>query len=169
MTKREEIKQAAVAMAQESGLINLSRASLCERVEIAEGSFPHYVGCGFREFFEEIRQLVDEKKIHPITRKRAASPELRKAAIVASAANLARREGYREITRTAVAEEAGVSDGLIYRYFGTMKQLKRAVMRYAIEGEILEIIAQGLAAGDPHAQGAPEELKRAAAASLTSE
>ena len=167
--KREEIKDIAIRMAQESGLINLSRVAICERAGIPEGSFPHYVKCGFREFFEEVRQTVDEKKIHPITRKRASSPELRKASIVASAVDLAQQEGYREITRSGVAEHAGVSDGLIYRYFGTMKQLRRAIMRKAVEDEILEIIAQGLATSDPAAQGAPDELKRRAAASLTND
>ena len=67
--------------------------------------------------------------------------------------------GYQKITRDAVAEAAGVSMGLVTRYFGTMVQLRRDIMRYAVREEVLEIIGQGLAAGDDHAKKAAPELR----------
>ncbi len=52
--------------------------------------------------------------------------------------------------------------GLVSKYFGTMKQLKREIIRAAIKQEIPEIIAQGLANGDKRAAKAPQQLKERA-------
>lgn len=93
-------------------------------------------------------------------------PEIRRAQILEFAVQAAREHGYQRITRDDVARRAGVSTGLVTRYFNTMPQLKRAVMRYAVRHEILEIVAQGLAAADPHARKASQELKQRAIATL---
>lgn len=74
--------------------------------------------------------------------------------------------GYQNITREAIARRIGVVPGTINIYYETMTQLKRDVMRYAVREGKLPIIAQGLAAGDPHAKKAPQELKERALASL---
>ena len=74
--------------------------------------------------------------------------------------------GYTKVTRDAVADAAGVSMGLVSRYFGTMKNLRRDIIRYAIRNDIAEIIAQGLANGDDHARKAPANLKAKAATLL---
>lgn len=89
-------------------------------------------------------------------------PEERRAAILAAAMRLAREQGYTNVRRDAVAVEADVSAGLVTTYFSTMAKLRRAIMRAAVAQGVVEIVAQGLAAGDKHAQGADEALKRKA-------
>lgn len=162
--KREHVKQTALSMIEEAGLINLSRSALCARAGIPDGSFPHVMGCNFSEFVEELRGLRPDPA-HVVTKNRA-NPALRKDQILSVAVTQAKEVGYTKITRDGVAEGAGVSMGLVTRYFGTMKQLKRDVIRYAIRNEIAEIIAQGLANGDDHARKAPAELKAKAATLL---
>jgi len=97
-------------------------------------------------------------------------PKERRAAILTAAVELARVEGYNRITREGVANAAGVSPGLVSQYFNTMAQLRRALIRHAINAEppVLEIIAQGLTAQDPHALRASDELKKQAVALLLS-
>lgn len=94
-------------------------------------------------------------------------PDDRRGEILAAALFLAQDKNYNTVSRDEIAERAGTSVGLVSRYFGTMPKLKRAVMRAAIKAEALPIIAQGLAAQDPHAMKAPQELKQRAVALLT--
>ena len=98
-------------------------------------------------------------------------PKERREAILAAAIKLSRAEGYNRITREGVANAAGgISPGLVSQYFNTMAQLRRALIRHAINANppVLEIIAQGLAAKDPHALKASDALKRQAADLLLS-
>lgn len=94
-------------------------------------------------------------------------PKDRKAQILDVAVQLAEKIGVAGLRRDAIAEAAGVADGLVSRYFNTMTQLKRAVMRRAVHTENLTIIAQGIATRDPEALKASEELRNKALASLT--
>lgn len=96
-------------------------------------------------------------------------PAERRESIVQAALRVAERDGYHMMRRDAVAESAGVSMGLVTTYFGTMQQLRRAVMRKAIELERIGVIAQGLAYKDKHAHKAPAALREKAAAVLTAE
>jgi len=91
--------------------------------------------------------------------KKRLEPKERKAQILAAAVTLAKRDGYKCVTRDAVADHVGISMGLVSRYFGTMPQLRRDIMRFAVREEIPEIVAQGLVARDPHAQKAPDDLR----------
>lgn len=75
-------------------------------------------------------------------------------------------EGYQWITREAVAARAGVSVGTINTAYGRMVELKRAVMRAAVERGLAPIVAQGLAEGSSIAQAASPEIKKQAAALL---
>lgn len=93
-------------------------------------------------------------------------PEVRKDAILEAAVALALAEGLSSVRLIPVAERAGVTNGLVSHYFGTVKQLHRAVIRHAIHNETLPIIAQALASGDSEARKAPDELKQRALASL---
>lgn len=162
---RQQVKETAIAMVKKAGLINLSRRKLCESAGIPDGSFPHIMGCNFADFVEELRKEGISTPDVPVSKSRA-NPALRKDQILTVAIEMAKEQGYHKITRDAVAECAGVSMGLVTRYFGTMKQLKTAVMRTAVKQGIPEIVAQGLANGDDHAKKAPAELKAEAATLL---
>lgn len=94
-------------------------------------------------------------------------PKVRKEEILVAAVEVAQLVGLSNMRRDAVAERAGVANGLVSRYFSTMLQLRHAVVRYAVQKQILSIIAQGLAAGEAEARKAPEDLKRKALASLS--
>lgn len=153
-------------MVRKSGLINLSRRELCEAADIPDGSFPHVMGCTFAEFVVELQSENVEQGIAPVSKSRT-SATLRKEHILAVAVTLAKAKGYQEITRDGVAEAAGISFGLVTKYFGTMSNLKRAVMGAAIAQGVPEIVAQGLANGDKRARKAPAELKLEAARILS--
>jgi len=163
--KREHVKAVASDMVRETGLINLSRRELCDRAGIPDGSFPHVMGCNFSEFVEELRAEGVAECAAPVS-KRRASPALRKESILAAAVDMAKEDSYLRVTRDSVAIRAGVSVGLVSRYFGTMTQLRRDIMRYAVREGLAEIVAQGLANGDDHAKKAPAELKATAATLL---
>ena len=94
--------------------------------------------------------------------KRNNDTAVRKNEILAAALKVAERTHYAHMTRNAVAVEAGVSGPLVQHYFGTMPQLRRDVMRKAVRDANLLVIAQGLVAGDKHAQAAQEVHKAAA-------
>jgi DNA-binding transcriptional regulator YbjK len=166
MKQRQEVKAVAVKMVKAVGLINLSRRGLCASAGIPDGSFPHVMGCTFSAFVEELRIEGVDPHWYRVSKTRA-NPALRKDNILDAAVRLARVTGYNKITRDKIAESAGVSTGLVTRYFGTMSQLKTAIMRRAVKQRIAQIVAQGLANGDEHAKRAPAELKAEAAAILS--
>lgn len=85
--------------------------------------------------------------------------------ILTAGLELAKEHGYQNVTREAIAEKAGMSTGLVSTRMGTMKELKRKLMREAIRVECLPVIAQGLAMRDPHARKCPEPLQKKALAS----
>lgn len=89
-------------------------------------------------------------------------PEARKEHILATALLLAEAQGYARLTREQITTAAGVTGPVLSHHFGTMPQFRRSLMQYAIEKESLAVVAQGLAAGDPQAQGASEALRRRA-------
>lgn len=100
-------------------------------------------------------------------KRRRLEPADRKREILWAAIRLARKPGgWAKLTREAVATEAGCADALISRHFGTIPNFKRDIMRAAIANQELSVIAQGLAAGDRHAQKASVELKAKALNSL---
>ena len=159
---KSHITNIALDMVNDNGLINLSRLELCERAGIADGSFPHHMGCTFTEFINRLRPQVKDQTIHKVVKLRV-DPSLRKEHILATALALSELNGYTKITRDDIAEAAGVSMGLITHYFETMNQLKRDVMRAAVKRGYVAIIAQGLANKDRHALKASKELKIQAA------
>jgi len=87
-------------------------------------------------------------------------PDDRKYQILTAAISVAERPGgFSKLTRESVAKEIGCAEALISKYFGTMVNFRRTIMRSAVLTENLSIIAQGLAHGDLHAQKADPELK----------
>lgn len=94
------------------------------------------------------------------------NPADRRKQILDAAVAEAREHGFSRLTRDGVAARCSLAAGTINKYFSTMTVLRRDVMRAAVRLEILPIIAAGVAAGDPHAAKAPQELKRRALDSL---
>lgn len=82
--------------------------------------------------------------------------------ILQAAVELAGIHGYQHFTRNQVAERANVAQGAVHYHYGTMQQLRRAVMGEAVRTRNLKIIAMGLAAGDTRARKAPEDVRRQA-------
>ncbi len=94
-------------------------------------------------------------------------PQVRKSAILDAAVNHAEDVGYQNMTLKSVADAANCSTGLVIRYFTKMALLRSAVMHEAVRNDVLAVVAQGLAAKDSIACGAPIEIRNAALASLT--
>lgn len=88
--------------------------------------------------------------------------------ILGAAVKLARKGGFNNMTKEVIAHEAGTATGSINYHFKTMVGLRSAVMVYAVEHEVLEVVAQGLVAKHPVALKAPEALKKQAARTLAS-
>ncbi len=68
--------------------------------------------------------------------------------IMDAALDLAEKQGYQCVTRDGIAAAAGLSAGHVSGLFGTMAQLRRRLMRAAIQENRYLIIAQGLAVKD---------------------
>lgn len=100
-----------------------------------------------------------------MTRERK-NPDERRELILQAAVDVATEAGLSAVTRAAVADRAAVAPGLISHYFRDMANLRAEIMGHAIENRILAVIAQGVAAGDPIARAAPDDLKLEALATL---
>lgn len=162
---QSNIRAIAREMVKRDGLINLSRSAISEAAGIPDGSFPHYLGCSFAELVKEFQndpKLMREQPANKIVNKSRVSPSLRKEQLLLVAVDLAKRDGYANVTRAAISELAGVSEALVSHYFGGMNDMKEAIMREAVDHGVIEIVAQGLGAGDPLARLAPESVKQEA-------
>ena len=92
----------------------------------------------------------------------------RRSQILAASLILSASKGYTKVTREEIAEKADVAPSLVSDHFGTMAEFRRCIMRHAVEQGNVAVIAQGLAARDPHARKASDALKKQAAALLCS-
>lgn len=77
------------------------------------------------------------------------SPEARRAQLLELGARLFATRSVDEISIDVLAEEAGISRGLIYHYFGSKQDFRLAVIRHAVE-DLVEKTA-------PPAEGEPIE------------
>jgi AcrR family transcriptional regulator len=117
-----------------------------------------------------------------MTLKRKA-PAVRKDEILAAAISLAAASSYTRVTRDQIAKGIGVTGTAVQYHFGTMGQLRTAIMRSAVKravsgqsgatdmtshdrGEFLRVVAQGLLDKEPHAMRAPDWLKTEARGSI---
>ncbi len=95
---------------------------------------------------------------------------VRKTEILTAAIKLAETEGLSETTRDQIAALAGCSTGLVNLHFGTMLNLRRAIVGEAVRTKNLNVIAQALVAPDKKTRGlaqrAPEALRREALETL---
>lgn len=162
MDKKSLIEQAAKELANEKGLINITRKELCDRVNIPDGAFMAIMDESFTDFISRLEGVPTGE---PVDRKRV-SPQLRRKHVIDVAINLAKTKGYNSITRGEVATGANVSPGLVSHYFVSTNALRELILKTAIKREVLEIVAQGLVVEDPIAVNAPKELKYKAVAYL---
>ena len=91
---------------------------------------------------------------------------VRREQCIEAALELATRKPYWRVTRNEIAEVVGVPGSTVQWHFGTVKAMRRDIMRAAIRAERLDIIAQGIANQDPHALKAPAGLRVRALDSL---
>lgn len=160
--KKQLIEQAARELAAKRGLINITRAEVCAKANISDGSFQDIMDESFTEFIDRLEgapigDTVDRKRVNP---------NLRRKHVLNTAIKLAKTKGYNSVTRGDIATSAGVSPGLVSHYFNSIEALHVVILKTAVKREILEIIAQGLTRKDPIAIQAPKELKYKALAYL---
>jgi AcrR family transcriptional regulator len=86
--------------------------------------------------------------------------------IIIAAIKMAEDVGYENVRRERLGRELGLSPSLVNKYYRTMDQFKRAIMRRAVKEGNATIVMQGLVARDPHARKASDELKAAAIATV---
>ncbi|NUL45679.1 TetR/AcrR family transcriptional regulator [Cellulosimicrobium funkei] len=84
-----------------------------------------------------------EVVIAPEDAARAARSDARTRQLLTAAARLMERSGSHDVSMQAVAEEAGVSVGLIYRYFGNKQELVQAVIVGVLD-EMARLIPEAL-------------------------
>lgn len=89
-------------------------------------------------------------------------PALRKDQILTAALTLAAESHYTKVSRDQIAALCGVTGTAVQYHFGTMPQLRRAIVRFAIQVGNYKVIAQALVAEDTIAVNAPEDVKRKA-------
>jgi AcrR family transcriptional regulator len=86
----------------------------------------------------------------------------RKKQLLKAAVAVACTRGYQNVRLDDVASAAQCTRGLVLHHFATIAQLKRAIMRAAVNEKVLAIIAQGIVANDEQALKASPELRGAA-------
>jgi len=89
-----------------------------------------------------------------------------KAAILGAAVTIARRNGLFKFSRIDVAEEAEVGESTVSYHFGTMKDLRTAIVQYAVKNEILSILADARASRESVGVPMSEELRNKVAAHI---
>jgi AcrR family transcriptional regulator len=94
-------------------------------------------------------------------------PQARAEVILIAAMRIARRPGgWASLTRARIASEARCADSLVTLRLGSMDAIRQTLMKRAIKHEYFDLIAQGLAAGDPSARALSPILKHKAVATM---
>lgn len=101
-----------------------------------------------------------------MSKKPGRPTEITQEAIVGVALDIAAEVGLAAVSGSKVAARLGVSRAAVAYHVQSMGWLRKEVMRRAIDGRVLSVVAQGLASGDATAHAAPEEVRQAAAAGL---
>jgi len=157
MSDKEKIKKAALSLARDIGPQNITLTALCDLVGISPGSFSHIMGVGFTEYVH----TLPSNEITEITRKRS-TPIFRKRAIIKKTVEIVWNGSipFSCITYSSIAKHTGMARSTVVKYFDSIAHVKNEVMKYAIQNEILEIVAQGIVTKNRLALAVPAELKR---------
>jgi DNA-binding transcriptional regulator YbjK len=89
-------------------------------------------------------------------------PKERREQIMQAAIEAAKQHGIQNMQRDQIADIAKCGESTINKYYNTMTQLRRDVMRRAIKDEVYEVIAQGLMYKDPRALKLSDDIKKKA-------
>jgi len=89
-----------------------------------------------------------------------------KPAILAAAVSLARKVGLFHFSRIDVANEADVGESTVSYHFGPMPDLRTAVVRHAVEHEILSILADARSSRESVGVPMSEDLRKKVAAHI---
>ncbi len=135
----------AVALAKREGVHTLSRERLSEHFQIPAGSFAYAMGVSYTEFMNRVAAELPLEQCKLSGAR--MSPELRKKQILANAVECAREHKYWGFSRKQVADRAGISEANVARLF-TTAALREAVVRYGIEHNDADILAQARANND---------------------
>lgn len=139
----------AVEYALQNGAPSLTRENVCRDVfGIPEGSFRHTIGMPFRDFIEEVAERLPLDMSIMGGRGARLLPAIRERQLLACAVALSRENMYFRITRSQVAELAGVSGATVANSY-SMPELRAAVVKWAIANDDAELIAQARVAKDP--------------------
>ena len=147
--------------AEKHGLMSLTVPGLCDAANIPVGSFHHVAKMKFAVLIEALRGTVPVP-VEGVASERRVSGPSRRSQMVAAALSLAREHGYDRVTSPMVADAVGLSKASVMHRFGTMDEMRRAVMREAVKTGDALVVAQGLAARDDIAVNAPENVRAAA-------
>lgn len=159
---RKRLSEAALDLVQKHGAVNVTLDMLCEQLNVPPGSFAYVAGCTFSDFMRELQRFHPGPPL-PSKRDRIDAGLL-PGHLVNVALELAQSYGYKNVSRSELAEAAGVSRGTTHRAFDNLADLQTAVLAEAVRRGLAPVVAQGLALSDPVALDAPDKLKRAAAA-----
>jgi len=81
-------------------------------------------------------------------RRRSLDPAARYDELLNHGVNISKTKGYDKVTREEIAKQARCTGALIHHYFKTMGNLRKQIIKKAIEIECVEIILQALAQKD---------------------
>src|SRR5258708_26968024 len=102
--------------------------------------------------------LPRRRRGRPAGRRRPVSAEPdtedRRAQIIRGAAAVLARQGYEATSMKEIADEVGVSSGLLHYYFGTKEDLLAEVVRVLHDEQVAEWRQAIAAAGGPLGRGA---------------
>lgn len=87
-----------------------------------------------------------------------------KPKILAAAVGLAREKGLHQFSRIEVAKAAKVGESTVSYHLGEMPEVRRAVVKFAVEREILSILADARAGREAVGVPMSEELRKKVAA-----
>lgn len=87
-------------------------------------------------------------------------PEARAKLIIDAALKVAKRDGFKKATRTAIATEAGVTAGLVGVYFKGRDTLRAAILQAAVDAKHKKLVREGLDLGISGVR-IPKELRAA--------
>lgn len=101
------------------------------------------------------------------TNENRMAPTKRKTQMLGVALKLAETIGFEALTRDKIAEACGLSAAMVNVRFGTMTNIRRDVLRAAVQNKSLTVIAYGIVTQHPAVKKIDPELKEQALKSLS--